>query len=175
MSENFSLVSILLCHPCASVSNISISLFIFAIHIQESNIFQYFSMHDIFSSTLGCIGEMSCRPILRVTTHTRWCGSVAVICSVVKSSIPITADLASCKECPTRSDGTHTVGMQGNAAAGSLWPLKRLYNHTPLFPPIIIKPRSIFKIHKFIHCHENATFLFSSVQRARVEKTQYGR
>jgi hypothetical protein len=134
-------------------------------------------MHDIFSSTLGCIDEMSCSPILRATTHTRWCGSVAVICSVGKTSIPITVDLASRKECPTRSDGTHTVGMQGDAAAGSFWPLKRLYNHTSLSPPIIgrMKARSIFEIHKFIHCHENATFLFSSVQRARVEKTQYGR
>jgi len=138
--------------------------FIFAIHIQEPNIFQYFSMHDIFSSTLWCVDEISCSPILRVTTHTRWCGSVAVICSVEKTSIPITADLALCKECPTRSDGTHTVGMQGNAAAGSYWPLKRLYNHTPLSPPIIIN-QDLFS--RFINLYTAmkmlSTFLFSSV------------
>jgi hypothetical protein len=42
--------------------------------------------------------------------------------------------------------------------------------HTSLSPPILgkIKTRSIFKIYKFIHGHENGTLLFSSVQRTRV-------
>lgn len=46
------------------LQHLDISLYFCNIHIQESNVFQYFPMHNIFSFTLGCIFGMFCSSIL---------------------------------------------------------------------------------------------------------------
>src|SRR5271168_3772954 len=90
------------------LQHLDISFYFCNIHIRESNVFQYFPMHSVFSFTLGRIVGMFCSSILP-SNHPHllvWLSGCDM--SVEKTSIPITADLASCKECPTRSDGTHT-------------------------------------------------------------------
>jgi hypothetical protein len=166
MSQIFSLVSILLCHHCACVSNISISLFIFATYISKNQM--SFNTSQCTSSSallLGVLLECSAAQSFRFTTHTCWCGSVAVICSVEKTSIPITAFLASCKECPTRSDGTHTVAMQETLHQDVSGHTSDCTTTLPFLrqSSARLNKRSIFKIHKFIHGHGNATYLFSSL------------